>query len=843
MSRKWQRSKAWDDEHLTGWLRPVKWVLRAFSSIPLAVVLLSFVVVYATLASVPIGLLALGLTYVFYGLTLVCVSLIFGVPSAAVAWLATRKASWGIRFSVASLAFVALTGLGVVVWTTVIWPQLHYQPATGTGVRFFPEFVKAYESTTMRRLPGVELTELEFYGAWPLQVVLLAFVANMVTATVRRIDFIFPNIGVLTVHTGIVVMALGSVYYAGLKQEGMAVLRAGIPATPMSEPGTGPPTTTFYDNIEVSLFLNQGEGWEQRTLRGIPRYNDYNLDAVGGSLLGDVVGQSMEQPASNGPLNVRAPAGSGERIDPSLSFRVVGYASYAQPREDWARREVPPSDGVPVRVVHIHAPNVHETGADEPTFSFGLNPTIPARRATNNGALDVEYLLNTSEERWAEIVAPLPLNSTVGMVVEVPSDGHREVLTLEPGRAVSIGDTGYEITLEQVMPQPPFPIITPGYENASCGVALVDIVKPDGTMAQRWVYHRFPEISQDFTDPVEPGGRPQRGPADPAIRLAFIDDSHSQIYVDERPDGNARVAVRTPVHGVRVFEDVPPGGRLEDIFQRQGGEPKIDLVLGDRWDHAEMVTIPVIVPEEQRNPQIVGSHDMAMIALEVSDDSGWSETTWLQATGFPLANFGPQHEIIVRPPSSRPVRVMFGSKQRPLPGFAVQLVDFNMIAYDHRGAPRDYQSTVRVVPTGDGADFEAYTHLAKLNAPLQAPFMWSDDRGLVANVAGTLASRLNPHQFKLSQAQWDAGGWEQTQQMADAGQLARPFARWTILGVGNNPGIHIIAFGGILISVGTPWAFYVKPAIMRARKRKIQKELAASSTTDVPSPEPVGAET
>jgi hypothetical protein len=129
--------------------------------------------------------------------------------------------------------------------------------------------------------------------------------------------------------------------------------------------------------------------------------------------------------------------------------------------------------------------------------------------------------------------------------------------------------------------------------------------------------------------------------------------------------------------------------------------------------------------------------------------------------------------------------------------------------------------------------------LAKLNAPLQAPFMWSEDRSLVGNVIGTLASRLNPNQFKLSQARWDAGGWEQTQQMADQGQIPAPFARWTILGVGNNPGIHIIALGGILMALGTPWAFYVKPLIMQARKRKLQAQVAEAP----PVAEPVGAST
>jgi len=640
-----------------------------------------------------------------------------------------------------------------------------------------------------------------------------------------------------------VVMALGSVYYSGLKQEGLAILRAGT-ATPGGVPGTGPPTTHFYDNIEVSLYLNQGGGWEQRVVRGVPRYNDYNLDVVSGATLSSLTGGGPEEADSLGPLDIDAPSGRTERVDPSLSFRIVGYASYAEPLEDWVERPAPARGADPVRVVHVMAPGMHEGAADEPAFSFGLHPLTPARRATNNGALDVEYLMDASEARWRDLTEPLPARTRAGFVVEVPGAGHREVVGLEPGRRVEIGDTGYAITLEQVMPQPPFPIITPGYEGASCAVALIAIEKPDGSSAQRWVYHRFPEISQDFTSVA--GEAPQRGPADEAIRIGFINNRNPQIVIDERPDGTCRVAIRTPVHRVRVIEGLEPGARIEDLFQRNvaAGDPKIDLVLGERWAHSEPVTRPVPVPEEARNPQLVGTHDRAMVAVEASDGQGWSETVWLASTSFPLARFGQEDEAVVHPPNGPPVRMMFGARQRPFPGFAVQLVDFNMIAYDHRGAPRDYQSTVRVVPTGEGASFEAYTHLAKLNAPLQAPFMWSEERGLLANLAGTLGSRLNPRQFKLSQARWDASGWEESQAAADRGELPRPFARWTILGVGNNPGIHIIALGAILISVGTPWAFYVKPMIMRARKRRLQAELAGERThAEAARPEPVGVET
>jgi hypothetical protein len=191
--------------------------------------------------------------------------------------------------------------------------------------------------------------------------------------------------------------------------------------------------------------------------------------------------------------------------------------------------------------------------------------------------------------------------------------------------------------------------------------------------------------------------------------------------------------------------------------------------------------------------------------------------------GVPGAGAEP---AMVRLGDGRTIALSFGRRSYVLPGFMVQLLDFTMEAYDHRGAPRDYQSLVRVLPTGDS--FQPYDHVTKLNAPLQAPFEWLDDRrSWLANAWGTFTSRLSPYQFKFSQAGWDRSGWEQTQAATDRGEMPRPVARFTILQVGNNPGIHVIAAGGVLMSVGIPWAFYVKPWLLRRRKKRLEADLAA----------------
>jgi hypothetical protein len=129
----------------------------------------------------------------------------------------------------------------------------------------------------------------------------------------------------------------------------------------------------------------------------------------------------------------------------------------------------------------------------------------------------------------------------------------------------------------------------------------------------------------------------------------------------------------------------------------------------------------------------------------------------------------------------------------------------------------------------EGANFEMYDHVTQLNAPLQAPFNWDNEKSWFVNLPKRLVAGMSPFQFKLSQASWDQDGWMEAQKLVDAGQLSRPFARWTGLGVGNNPGIHLIAFGSVLMAIGIPWAFYLKPWLVRREKKRIQEQVAAGT--------------
>lgn len=870
MSAKWRRSLAWDDRFFPSWAWPFKAVLRTFSSIPFAVVLLILIAFYGILASVPVGVIVLGLTQLFYGVTLIgLIAVLAAVLIVPVRFLVAGPTP---RFLGMMAAVLVAIGVGSLGWMRFLWPILHYDPVTRSGVRFFASFIEANQATTLRRLPGMEMSELEFYGWWPLRVVLVLFVLNMIVATLRRIEFNFKNIGVLTVHTGIVLIGLGSIYYNGLKREGDTLLLAGqmiaASGAAAKEPVPGPAVNAFYDNTRVALYVQQIKQWgpnglEQRPIAGIPRYNDYNLEAFGADSILQTSGRRRPWEASKSlpALDLPVPDSQSDLVDPDIKFRVVGYASYAETTEDW--RKVDPAsitsfrEGFrfnPLRSVFLLSDLADETGkkSEKPVFSFNFLPNLPARRVAVNDVLGLEYTLGPesgmTDQRWTDLTVQLPVDTEHALVVEVPSarPGEpplRKVVPVQVGTEFSIG--GYKLKVEQLTPEPPFPIVTESHKGATSSVAVVRVQPPEGDGYTRYVYHRFSELNQDILDTPKPDGRMNRRDADPSIRIAYIDAAIAQVYFDERAGPNGTVTTRAAVRqrggAVRIVEELPASGLLAEFF------PKLSLRIDQRWPHAERADRPHPVPEDERDKRQIGTHDKALLAVEISivppAQSGaaplakpWSTIVWLPFQKF----LGMQKDAVrrVELPDGRQIELTFGRLRHVFKDFALRLVDFKMISYDHRGAPRDFESIVRVEPFGtDASAFVPYVHPCSLNEPLTAPFLWTDSRPWVVNAAMRLSSGLNPNQFKMSQAAWDQEGWRESQRLADAGMVSAPRARFTILQVGNNPGIHIIALGGILMAVGIPWAFYLKPYLVRREKRQIQ-ELVAKGEYQPPGRRP-----
>lgn len=865
MSAKWERSKQWDREHLTGPWLPLKWTVRVFSEIPTAVLLLTFVLVYAILASVPIGLLVRLVSYLFYGATLLLAIAVVAVAPMVLSVVTTKKsrASWGrtARFLSVFVPSIVLTLVATWLWWHFAWPRLHYDPSTKSGVMFFADFIRRYEATPLRRLPGVEMSELEFYGWWPLRLALLLFVVNLVVATIRRIEFDFKHLGVLTVHTGIVLIALGSIYYHGLKKEGDTVLFAGTPDAE-GRPTVGPAQDRFYDNTRVALYLSQGRQYEQRPLTDIPRYNDYGLDLAPGEVGAKTALSAARRKlpwagTETRTISIPVMQSMTDRIDRDLQFRIVGYASYAEPLEDW----VPvgpgkPGDPVipgqktnPLRIVNMRSqlPGADGKVPDGPVMAYTLLPAAPAQRISANAEIGLEYTLGPDAgmpaERWAALSLAVPPETLHALVIEVPGkDGapdFRGIYPVKPGDQLAVGATGFKVEVRDLLPQPPFPIITPGYQGATSSVAIVHVSPPNsGPGFDRYVYHRFPGINQDMLEEKNDRGMPKRRDADPAIRIWYLDCSPLiQAYIDEpSPEvPSTRALVRFRGGNIKVFDQLEAGDTLPLV-------PKLSIQVAERWQNATRIERPAPVPTGQQDKSRVGTHENGMLAVEITSPeklAGFRTIVWLPFTRYMGAGIDAERHVHL--PDGREINLMFGRLTHRFPDFVVQLADFQMLSYDHRGAPRDYQSVLRVSPVvGVGAKppFDAYEHVTKLNAPLTAPWVWNEQRAWITNVMSRLASGINPNQFKLSQSGWDQQGWAQSQKLVDQGLAKRPHASFTILGVGNNPGIHVIAFGGFLMAIGTPWAFYIKPWLVQREKRAIQRQLAAGTYKRPKAPRP-----
>jgi hypothetical protein len=445
--------------------------------------------------------------------------------------------------------------------------------------------------------------------------------------------------------------------------------------------------------------------------------------------------------------------------------------------------------------------------------------------------MQIELTRGMSPSRWRELTANLPENAAHAIIVEIPGQKLSRIYPVTPGQKIELGEPKWTLEVKSLSPTPPLPIITPGYENAQSSVAIVRVTPPADASGksqpfERYLYHRFPELAQDLLDETNANGMPKRRAAESSIVLSYLDASVVQAYIDERPNAKPRAIVRVPGRAPAVIES------LDESTSIPIG-PAVALKLGEFWPHAEQVMLPDPVPPiERTDKDAIGTHKRAGVAVEVSvrpkspTEKPFSTVVWA-----PFAQYfdaGGSQAVPVLLPDGRVLEIGFGRLYRQLPdNMQLQLTDFEMIPYPHSQQPRDYRSDLAVYRMVDG-QFQSSPHYTSLNDPLKvAPFVWSGNRNWFSNALGWFGSVMGPTQFKFSQSGWDNSGWSQSRAQAEQGALKRPYARFTILGVGNNPGIYVIAFGAILMGVGTPWAFYVKPWLLRRRKIKIQNQLRA----------------
>ena len=150
-------------------------------------------------------------------------------------------------------------------------------------------------------------------------------------------------------------------------------------------------------------------------------------------------------------------------------------------------------------------------------------------------------------------------------------------------------------------------------------------------------------------------------------------------------------------------------------------------------------------------------------------------------------------------PGGGPVEIAFGPQCRLL-GQSVRVVWADYVASPGSVMAQDYRCAVQVDDSGRRRAGEI-----SLNHPLRVGA------------------------YELSQGSWMPSG---------------PNVRQIVLGVSSRPGLWLVYLGMILVSAGFPWAFWIKPMLLKRSQDSAQLESEQPGQTTAPaSPDNAGGAT
>ena len=651
------------------------------------------------------------------------------------------------------LARVPVLGWGIAffssIWLGLLWLALiGVYIAIGSG--YTP--LRAY----------FELTDLDYFDAWPMQVLLVLLCTTLTVVTLRRIPLTLFKAGVWTVHIGILVLVAGCVTYFSQKVEGLTRIYLGKTAD------------AFYDATERAIYVyRMGDdgtlGNEMMTpLPRLPIYHEHLAQ-------------------TGNPLNLPLDAASLSLVRPGLErvpIRLVGYYPDAVLREDlWGPG--PKTEQAKVRGIALNAGR----GTMNLASATWLANTPAGRIFENEGAgFAAEYLYQPSALRMKDLSTAFE-GSAYAVTVRVPKLGVEKTIPLRDATPIAIEGTPY--TIKALEPAPPMTMASAGYEGARSGGFRIEVTRkdPDGKtfVFTRFALFRFPELSPDF---VVENGKPKRVQArvDHDIDIVFHDATLDQFWLlQNAPLADEWVLIHRARGGKVTSEPIAVGKSVETTV---AGKVPLTIELADASNNVVPRAEPLIVPERQRMraSNVQELIQRGTVAVEV----GSGETA--QTAYVPFVSFAQTSGDRGRKPTEVDVPgvgrigLVLSSTRRPLPA-TLTLIDFKLkFLPGSTQFPVDYTSTFSATEETRSAFSIEKRHI-RLVAHLNNP---AEYQGL-----------------SFFQAQWDG----------DPDAPAEK--RFTVLGVGNRPGIHTMLTGCLLMLTGVLYAFYLKPILQNRKKQQL----------------------
>lgn len=712
----------------------------------------------------------------------------------------------------------------------------------------------------------VEMTEMEWFSWWPFTTLLGVFCVSLVLVTIRRIPFNRFNLGVWTVHAGLLILVSGCVWYFATKVEGdMLVYRHSATIT---APGAEPQTIvlrrgeravleggdrryevvvshmqpgyelltgehkgkrTFAATFRVRASGGDAEGGERsffrQVLTGYPQFTEDVEPGRGraikfaGTRLLDEALEIALSPAPNGTIflkNDRALLvrrtgadadphawsewpldglpryhefgdltgilGGGEAGPPldmrptrtrddagvpdDISFRVRGYLPFAMPRI----RYVPGGAGETGGPAWLRA----TIAAGESKQPIELLVGDPQNGSRNLG----EMIVRAIRVETPEALDALRQRVEPKVRVRVASKAVDVSLALATMREQEVAVPGTPYRLKLVEYYPDWKLATARHRGKPATLGVFEVRGgPKGDFV-RSAITPFREYTHDSRLESD-GGEHGTGLIDDAIDLEVVGSgTFTGLTFVTGPVG-LHVLV-TPQQGDVLARAAAVGETV--AFEEAGASVTIDAFSSS----TRMLFVPAIMPQALRDPKERDARSMLQLEVRRGD---WQETLWLPYAHhtYPSHRDRPQYALFepvpITPPGGPTFELLFARQRVELP-HTVTLDDFGVERYTGEDRVRNYISDVRF-HAGDGA--EAVPMRVSSNHP----------------------------------AAFD--GWWYFQESWDPGEMA-----YTGLGVGNRNGIFVMLLGSLMVIVGTIFAFYVKPVLIRRHRDRVAARRSAT---------------
>jgi hypothetical protein len=745
----------------------------------------------------------------------------------------------------------------------------------------------------VRQLRGFEMTEFQWFHWWPFNLIIGLICLNVVVATLRRIPFRPVNYGVWMIHTGILVLSAGSLYYFATKREGDApVIRRQVriqvpghePAVLVALPGNriqvgeGRDAWSFtIAGIDPDWELLSGEDAGARAykvsvhaqheggqlirelLAGYPQYTE-DLVASGDprqpmARARKVLGKPLVHEGLRMDLEPRVQAHFHLMDSSAIALRLAGsdawverpidglpiYNDYVAAHDDvWLAEgdRVPPLDPLDLEVGPRHA---GDPLADVPlrVSRYLRYALMQSRRMPGGPTIDPMVSLRLT-----------PAQGQAGEVSLRAFDPHQ--VTAAGGRVRFAWADSPQALEAMGVRQPP-----------ALHIAVVDagvqVVEPVTVTRRQDAQVEFGRI----------------GTTDYEYRVEALHDG--MMLAEDQMSSVAVVEIRTPQRSYARFVFDDPGREPMDF--RAGAD------LGDPEGQIE-TDANLRMVYRPGSPELVlasgpGEGDLWLLRpadggaapspLARGESAALADGTRVEVLAFhPRTRLEARPAIVPEAQRIRDARVFFSMVCVDLPAGLVGpephsvWLPFNQyLPDDPQDALSRYPLRPTVVRLADGRALElAY---GRQRRPLPRPVVL-DDFNLLEHVGGYTGSTLTirdwvsmvsfgagdawsePRPVRVNQPVEDGGYWYFQAQWdpPDPERRSRGL-NYTVLGVGNRNGVNIMLAGCCLAVAGMIYAFYVKPFIKRRTRRAAQQRRAepagpaAAPPREAARPQPIAA--